>query len=195
MKATEICPHCNTPLTPFNLQEDDPRLCLIFKSAKLEEGLTDHGLECSGNPRHTFGLLNVLEMVEIEYRLSKTMATPSSATFMERTADGTANVLFKFAKWAPFSEPIWNALREMVPSWQVVEAWHKLYNPNGIWHPDGARFDRMMARLGREAQREKLWDAVINAQDAYLAGGSDLDACQIDAFEFPGAEEDGSEEK
>lgn len=133
-----VCPFCNAHLSHINLLENNATRRLIFQNARLEGGLTSVGLQCAVNPDHTFGLLNILNMVRVKYRPTKNncYVPPTNLGFWQRAVDAVSmltlsHVLRRFR----FSSVIMDWLKKLtVDSWTIVDARHPVYDStNRFW--------------------------------------------------------------
>jgi hypothetical protein len=122
-----LCPHCNSPLMPFNLLEDDRRFGVLYSKAKIEDGLAPHGLRCSGKNRHEFGYIGE-RRVEIDCDFAKRCIPAQDITWTERWNDKLAAFALRWLPLPAFARAF--CRDQIIVPWQVAESWYLFYDPH-----------------------------------------------------------------
>lgn len=186
MENSSLCPHCHVPLVPFNLLEDDARYCIVFSGVKLEDGLKQSGLRCSGRFRHEFGFIGE-RRVEIDCKFSREFVDPPNPSTKERIINDLVMFVFRWLNWAPLPKRTWRFLRDQtfVP-WQVAETWLVAYDPNEPWMSEEeealVRADIEADRMGEEGPEEP--------EDNFISPYADIDGGWEEDWERRQEEED-----
>jgi hypothetical protein len=156
-----LCPHCGSPLAPFNLLEDDRRFGVLYSKAKIEDGLAPHGLRCSGNSRHEFGYIGE-RRVEIDCQFGKKYIPAQDTTRTERWNDGLAAFALRWFPLPGFARAF--CRDQIIVPWQVAESWYLLYDPDAPYMTPEEEA-AILAEAERDTQLEREHEEALREQE------------------------------